>query len=184
MPVAISMLRGVNLGPHRRLKMDALRTMYESIGLLNPQTYVQSGNVIFATKERDLAKVAKRIESAIERTFGFSSDVMIRTAEEMRAVIHNNPFAGRAGIEPNKLVVTFLRDEPTAEAREKVEGIKAEPEELYARGRELYIYYANGQARPKLSAPVIEKVLKISGTARNWNSVTKMLEMAEKLEAS
>ena len=161
--------------------MDALRKMYESIGLENPQTFVQSGNVIFRTKERDLDRIARRIEEAIERTFGFRSDCIIRTCAEMRDVIRKNPFAKRDGIEPNKLLITFLASDPGAAAREKVLAIKGDPEELFAHGRELYIYYPNGLARPKLSWPVLEKVLKTSGTGRNWNSVTKMLEMAEKL---
>lgn len=182
MPVAISMLRGVNLGPHHRIKMDALRDMYESAGLRNPQTFVQSGNVIFKTRESDLVRLSKRIEKAIEQTFGFHADCIIRTTAELRDVVDNNPFEKRSGIEPARLLITFLAADPGQAARDGLHKIKAEPEELYARGRELYIYYANGLARPKLSWPVLEKIVKTSGTGRNWNSVTKMLEMAEKLE--
>ena len=79
--------------------------------------------------------------------------------------------------------MTFLASDPGQEAREKLLAIKAEPEELRIEGRELYIYYPNGMARPKLQWPIIEKALKTSGTARNWNTVTKLLEMAERLEA-
>jgi uncharacterized protein (DUF1697 family) len=182
MPVVISMLRGVNLGS-RRIKMDALRALYESLKLRDPQTYVQSGNVVFRTEERDLAQLAKRIENAIERSFGFRSDVILRTTSELRDIIARNPFAKRQGIEPSKLLVTFLASVPGQEARDKVLAIKTDPDELRIDGRELYTYFPNGMARPKLSWAVIEKALKTSGTGRNWNSVTKLLEIAERLEA-
>ncbi len=80
MAVIISMLRGVNVGGHNKMKMDALRALYESLKLRDAQTYVQSGNVIFRTDERDMARLAKRIEDGIERKFGFRPDVILRTA--------------------------------------------------------------------------------------------------------
>jgi uncharacterized protein (DUF1697 family) len=102
----------------------------------------------------------------------------------MRDVIARNPFAKRRGIEPSKLLVTFLASDPGPEAREKLHKIKTEPEEVRMDGREIYIYFPNGMARPKLSWPVIERTLRTSGTGRNWNSVTKLLEIAERLEAA
>jgi len=184
MTVVISMLRGVNVGGHNKIKMDALRALYESLKLRDAQTYVQSGNVIFRTDERDIARLTKRIEDGIERKFGFRPDVILRTAAEMRDVVARNPFAKRRGIEPGKLLVTFLASDPPAEVREKVRQIKCDPEELRIEGRELYIYFPNGMGRSKLSTAKLEKTMSTPGTGRNWNSVTKMLEMAEKLEAS
>ncbi len=183
MTVAISMLRGINVGSHKRVTMGALRGLYTSLGFEDPQTYVQSGNVIFKTRERDLAKLGRRIETGIESTFGFRSDVIIRTCSELKHVVARNPFAARPGIEPNKLLITFLAGDPSPEARDKVSKMKTDPEELWIDGRELYIYFANGMGRTKLQLTALEKILKTSGTARNWNSVTKMLAMAEKLEA-
>ncbi len=183
MAVIISMLRGVNVGGHNKIKMEALRALYESLKLRDAQSYVQSGNVIFRTDERDIARLAKRIEDGIERKFGFRPNVILRTAAEMRDVIARNPFAKRRGIEPSKLLVTFLASDPDAEAREKVRQVKCDPEELRIEGRELYIYFPNGMGRSKLPWAGFGKTLKTPGTGRNWNSVTKMLEMAEKLEA-
>ncbi len=184
MGVIISMLRGVNVGGHNKIKMDALQALYESLKLRDAQTYVQSGNVIFRTEEPDLTSLGKRIQNGIERKFGFRPDVILRTASELRDVIARNPFAKRRGIEPSKLLVTFLAEDPGAEARDKVRSIKADPEELRIEDRELYIYFHNGIGRAKLSLAAIERALKTPGTGRNWNSVTKMLEIAEKLEAS
>src|SRR6266853_6402332 len=181
MTVVISMLRGVNVGGHNKIKMDALRTLYGSLKLRDAQTYVQSGNVIFRTDEMDIARLARRIEDGIERKFGFRPEVILRTVAEMREVLARNPFAKRRGIEPGKLLVSFLASDPAEEAREKVRQMKCDPEELRIVGRELYIYFPNGMGRSKLSLAKFEKTLKTSGTGRNWNSVTKILEMAEKL---
>jgi len=184
MTVMISMLRGVNLASHNRVKMDALRALYESLGLRDVQTYVQSGNVIFRAEARSLPALPQRIEDAIERNFGFRTDVIVRTSSELRDVIARNPFASRRGIDPRKFLVTFLAHDPDPDARDKVLKIKADPEELRIDGRELYIYFPNGLARPKLSWVAIAKMLKTAGTGRNWNTVTTMMEISERLEAA
>jgi len=184
MTVVISMLRGVNVGGHHKIKMDSLRTLSESLGLHQPQTYVQSGNVIFRTAERNLVRLAQRIEDGIERTFGFRPDVMLRTASEMRDVVARNPFATRRGLEPSKLLVTFLAADPGPEARAKILQLQSGPEELRIARRELYIYFPNGIGRSKLSPALLERTLQTPGTGRNWNSVTKMLEIAERMEAA
>jgi uncharacterized protein (DUF1697 family) len=163
--------------------MEALRAFYESLGLLDVRTYVQSGNVVFRTKERNLAALAKSIEDGIQRDFGFRPGVVLRTPPELRDAIAKNPFAARQGIDPRKLLVTFLSAAPDAESRGNALAIKTFPEELRIDGREVYIYFPNGMARPKMSWPRIEKALKTFGTGRNWNTVAKLLEIAEGLEA-
>ena len=178
MPAVICMLRGVNLGK-RRMKMEALRAMCEELGLEDPRTYVQSGNVVFRTKERNLEKLAKRIEEAIEKTFGFQSDTVLRTAAEMRDAIARNPFARRKEVVPGKLQVVFLAGEANDDVRKKIADIKDIPEEAVLSGREIFIYYPNGMARPKLNFAPIDRALKIGWTGRNWNTVTALLEMTE-----
>jgi len=182
MTVAISMLRGINVGGHKLIKMEPLRAMYESLGLRDAQTYVQSGNVVFRTTARDLAGLAARIEIKIEQTYGFRPGVIIRTSSELREAIARNPFAGRKGLDPSRFLLTFLAEHPSPEARAKILDLKADPEELRIDGRVVYAYYPNGFGRAKLSHALIEKTLKTPGTGRNWNTVTKLLEMAEKLE--
>lgn len=177
------MLRGVNLGSHNRIQMAPLRELYESLGLRDAKTYVQSGNVVFRTQERNLTGLARRIEEAIDRKFGFRPAVILRTTSDLKGVIARNPFAKRRDIHPGKLLVTFLAAEPSPEARDAVLAIKTDPEELRVDGRELYIYFPDGQGRSKLSWVRIEKMLQVPGTGRNWNSVTKLLAMAELLEA-
>jgi len=184
MPVVISLLRGVNVGGHNQIKMETLRTLYQSLGLRDAQTYVQSGNVVFRTKERDLARLSKQIEDGIEAEFGIRPDVILRTTSDLREVIARNPFATRRGIDPSKLLVTFLAAEPGLEVREKVLKMDTQPEELRIDGRELFIYFPNGMARPKISWMAITKMLKTTGTGRNWNTVRNLLEMAQRAEAS
>lgn len=184
MPVLISMLRGVNLGPHNRIKMDALRALYASLKLEDPRTHVQSGNVIFRTKEKNSASLAKKIQDAIGGKFGFRPDVILRTAEEMRRAIASSPFAARHDLEPSKILVTFLAAEPGPEAHATLLSLKSHPEELHLKGRELYIYFPNGAGKSKLPWSSVANLLKTTGTARNWNSVTKMLEIAEAMEAA
>ncbi|MGI8770616.1 MAG: DUF1697 domain-containing protein, partial [Acidobacteriaceae bacterium] len=118
--IVISLLRGVNVGGHHMIKMEALRALYGSLGLLDAQTYVQSGNVVFRTKDPDLVALAGRIESAIEQSFGFRPGVILRTASDLRGVLKRNPFANRSEIHPGKLLVGFLAAAPTAQARDLI----------------------------------------------------------------
>ena len=175
----ISMLRGINVGGNRMIKMDALRALYESLGLEQVQTFIQSGHVVFRTKQRAIGPLVKLIEDGIEKQFGFRADVLCRTSTELRRVIQRNPFAARPEIHPGKLLVVFLSDSLDNEAREKLLQVKADPEELIADAAELYIYFPNGQARPKLSMAQVEKAHKKASTGRNWNTVNKLLEIAE-----
>jgi uncharacterized protein (DUF1697 family) len=129
--------------------MEALRAFYESLGFRDPQTYVQRGNVVFQTKQRDLVALARKVENGIEWSFGFRTTVIVRTAPELRDVSARNPFRSRRGIDPRKLPVTFLASNPAAEALELVLKINTEPEEVHIDGREVYIYFPNGMARPR-----------------------------------
>ncbi len=179
MATVISLLRGVNVGGHRNLKMDVLREVYESLGFEDVRTYVQSGNVVFRTKGNKLMGLASRIEYAIENAFGFRPDVILRSCEEMKAVLGRNPFEGREGVEPNKLQVMFLAGEPCEDGVTKILGMKTDPEEVRVCGRELYIYFPHGMGKTKLPLVAMGKALKTPGTCRNWNTVVKLVEMAE-----
>jgi uncharacterized protein (DUF1697 family) len=171
--------------------MDALRSLYVSLKLGDPRTYVQSGNVIFRIKDLDLrnsgnstAQLARKIQDAIARKFGFRPDVILRTTDELRKVVAANPFSRRKDLEPARLLVTFLASEPSAEARARVLALEPSPEELHLIGRELYIYFPNGAGKSKLQWSSLDKKLETFGTARNWTSVTMMLEIAEEMAAA
>jgi uncharacterized protein (DUF1697 family) len=184
MSAIICMLRGVNVGGHNKIKMDALRALCGALKLECAQTYVQSGNVVFLSGEKNLALLSKRVEDAIEGKFGFRPDVVLRTSSEVKGVITRNPFAKRKDIEPAKLLVVFLTAAPSKAARESISKFDTRGEELHLLGNELYIYFRNGIGQTKLSWSSLEKTLHSSFTGRNWNTVTKLLEMAEKISAS
>jgi uncharacterized protein (DUF1697 family) len=180
MAVIVSLLRGVNVGGHNKIKMDALRTLYESLGLGNPVTYVQSGNVVFTTEQTDLPELASMIAGGIQRSFGFRPEVILRTISEIRDVLAKNPFLNRNGLDPSKLLVLFLINDPGA--LETLRTLETDGEEVVIHGREVYIYFPDGMGRSKLPA-LLASVIKAPATGRNWRTVTKLSEIAERLEA-
>lgn len=183
MPVLISMLRGINLGPHNRIKMDALRELYQSLNLEDPRTYLQSGNVIFRTRQKNTRKIAAAIQEAIEKTFHFRPAVILRTTEELRKAIAAAPFEARRNLDPRRILVTFLIDDPPKGTAAGLAALKSHPEEIHLNNRELYIYFPNGIGRSKLPWSQLDKILGGTGTGRNWNSVLAMLQIAEEMEA-
>jgi len=118
----------------------------------------------------------------MHRKFGFRPDVLLRTLAELRDAIANTPFPSRRNLDPSKILIVFLADKPGAQSSTDLLKIKCDPEELHIRGRELYICFPNRMARPKLAWSLIEKTLKVSGTARSGSSVTKLLQLTESLE--
>jgi uncharacterized protein (DUF1697 family) len=176
MLTVITLLRGINVGGHNQIKMDALRALCESLGLKEPRTYVQSGNLVFKTEERNLVRLAGRIESEIEKKFGFRPGVIQRTSSDLKNVVAKNPFARRSGIDPRKLAVVFFNEAPAAEACDQVLAMKAQGEEVHIDGREFYIYFPEVMGRSKLFAAIGRKLQ--SGTTRNWKTVTTLLDMA------
>jgi len=117
------------------------------------------------------------------RESSFRPEVILRTTGELRKAIAASPFA-RRDLEPGKILVTFLTAEPGPQAQATLLSLKVHPEELHLKGRELYIYFPDGAGRSKLPWSSIAKLLNTTGTARNWNSVTRMLAMAEEMEAA
>lgn len=178
------MLRGVNVGGHNQIKMDSLRLLCQSLGYRDVQTYIQSGNIVFRTRERGNATIENQIALGIEEEFGIRCGVVVRTVSELRDSLEKNPFAERTGIEPGKLLFLFLATEPSADVRSRLQQINSKPEELRISKRELYIYFPNGMGRPKLSIPMLERTLGMVSTGRNWNTVKKLLQIAENLEQS
>lgn len=163
--------------------MSALRDLYASLGLEDVRTYVQSGNLVFRTRARDLGKLAGQLEDAIAGMAGFRAPVALRDASGLREVVEGNPFAGRSDVLPNRLHVHFLCGDPSGAAAAHIAALdRAFPEEMRLAGRELYVHYPNGAGQSKLTPARLDKALGTPCTARNWNTVVKLLEMAEALD--
>jgi uncharacterized protein (DUF1697 family) len=172
MPSHVALLRAVNVGG-RSLAMADLREVAEGLGYDGVKTLLQSGNLVFDAKGRADA-LEKALQTALKKQVGLEADVLIRSAKALDAVIAANPFPGEAKSDPSHLVVMFLKDRATPKAVDAVRaGVKGREVVRY-NGRELYITYPDGIGRSKLTGAVIEKALGTRGTARNWNTVTKL----------
>jgi uncharacterized protein (DUF1697 family) len=178
--VYVSMLRGVNVGGHGRIKMDALQEAYLRVGLRDVSTLLQSGNVIFTSRLKDRAALAKRITQEIERSFDLQIEVVIRTLDEVRTIVERGPvLSPRADM--SKLLVMFLSGVPDAQGQAALVKQHKGPEMIEVRGPEVYLYYPDGVGGSKLSTAFIENKLKVAGTARNWNTLAKLVEAGTKI---
>jgi uncharacterized protein (DUF1697 family) len=178
MPIYISMLRGINVAGHKLVKMAALQAAFEALGFEQVRTYIQSGNVVFKAAKSSPVNLSREIEGKILDEFGFEVPVITRTSEEMGGVIRVNPFLKEKGIDLSKLHVTFLSDVPALAAVKAFESLAVKPDQFRASGREIYLYCPNGYGTTKLSNNAFEKVLSLSATTRNWNTVNKLYEMS------
>jgi uncharacterized protein (DUF1697 family) len=178
MPVYIALLRGINVGAHKRMKMDKLRTSCESLGFKNVKTLIQSRNVVFQAAKMPSASVSKKIEQRIVTDFGFAVDVISRSQEEMSRIISSNPFAAQSGLDAAKLHVVFLEDVPTPESVEKLKALTLAPDKVHVASKEIYFYFPNGVSGSSLWKHPLDRVLGMACTMRNWNTVNKLHEMA------
>ncbi len=169
------LLRGINVGGNNTLPMAQLRTLLEDLGYSAVKTLLNSGNAVVTTDDAP-ADAEKRVSAAIKRELGLSIEALARTHQELDAVVKADPLR-RYVEKPSWYVVAFLRDPPTKAALASLDPTEYEPERWQVLGRELYVWYANGQAKTKIGAAFFEKKLKVVATARNWNTVVKLHEL-------
>lgn len=179
MPTYIAVLRAINLGAHNRIAMADLRTMCGKIGLEDALTLVVSGNVVFRSNVTTCAKLEQLLEASSTRHLGVTTDYFVRSAKEWQAIIAANPFPAEARSEPGKMVMMCLRDAPTPAAVKALQAAIKGPEIVRAKGKHAYFVYPDGQGRSKLTIAMIEKAFGTRGTARNWNTVLKLGELAQ-----
>jgi uncharacterized protein (DUF1697 family) len=172
----ILLLRGINLGPAKRIAMPELRALLTDAGFDRVQTYVQSGNIVL-TSTASADELGARCEDLIAERFGFDVDVIVRTADELAEVVRLNPLADVAD-NPKRYQVSFLDREPDPQAVEKIAAAAAPSEKLIAIGRELYAWHPEGIGRSKMWTKLAGNTLGVRATARNWTTVTTLLEMA------
>jgi uncharacterized protein (DUF1697 family) len=174
MPTYIALLRGINVGGNTKVSMSALKRALEDHGADDVKTYIQSGNVVFTHRERSEPKLEKALTKVVADFSGFDVAVMLRTPAQLRAVVDRNPYPQASG---TTLHVLFCSADVDKAALKKLDLERFAPEEATAVGREIYLHLPNGMGRAKL--PVALAKLKLPTTARNWNTVTKLLSMAE-----
>ena len=183
MPVVISLLRGINVGGHKKIKMSDLRQLYESLGLGDVRTILQSGNVVFRTDETNLRDVKRRIEAGILDAFGFEASVILRSAKAFRDLNARQPFDDGQLSQGGKIAIVFLDDEPSEFALSDLRDSNPGRETIQAHGNELYIFYADGMAGSKLNNKRIESTLKTTASARNWNTCQRLLKLLNEYES-
>lgn len=179
MPVVAALLRGVNVGGHQKLPSATLTKACELAGGTSVRTYLQSGNAVFATRDRSAESVRKKLESALDEAAGFSVDVIIRTAAELQEIIDGNPFG--ADSDPRKVVVIFLGSAVAAAPFTALEKQCANGERIVNAGRDLYAWFPEGMGCSKLATLFTERKLGVTCTARNWNTVTALRQLAEEI---
>ena len=176
MPKQVVLLRGINIGPRNRIAMPKLREVLEGAGFEDVATYVQSGNVVLSSSKKSDA-VARECERLIGEHFGLEIDVVTRTRAQLAKVAERDPL-GKVATNPKRYQVSFLAGRPPSGLRAKLERAKAEREAFAIHGREIYAWHPEGVARSKLWALLAGKDLGVTATARNWTTVTKLLELA------
>jgi uncharacterized protein (DUF1697 family) len=181
MQIFISFLRGVNMTGHNSIKMTDLTALYRNIGLNDAKTYIQSGNVIFSNTENiPPSALSVNIEHAILERFNFIIPVMIRTDQELKDLFSLNPFLGETNFDPSKMAVIFLHDEPSEAQIQEIANIDYPPDKFIIIGMEIFIYCPNGFGKTKLYTNFFEKKFNIAGTARNWKTITTIINITEK----
>jgi uncharacterized protein (DUF1697 family) len=175
MNTCISMLRGINVSGQKQVRMADLKSLYESLGLVNVQTYVQSGNVIFDSAEQDAAKLRKSIEAKIEKTFGFSVPVLVRGADDFRRILESHPFKHE---EPLRVLVTFLYERPEQSKLDDLSHYEDQVDKFAIGEQEIFLFCPGGYGRTKVSNNFFEKKLGVVATTRNWKTVNTLYGMA------
>ncbi|HEY5583225.1 MAG TPA: DUF1697 domain-containing protein [Ruminiclostridium sp.] len=185
MTIYIALLRGINVGGKNVIKMAELKRVFETIGLCDVKTYIQSGNVLFKSNEVE-ETLRKKIEYEIEMVFGFSATVILRTAAEIEWIILNCPFTqdevseAESSSEVESLYVSLLTHAPLQEKIEHLNAYRSESDEYRILGREVFLLFHNSIRNSKLANNL--KKLDVPSTVRNWKTINKLAVLAKTME--
>ena len=177
----IALLRGINVGSHRRIGMADLRELLARHGYVDVRTYIQSGNVVL-TSSLSADRLGKKLERELEAGLGFPVEVIVRTRAELARVIDRDPLADVAK-DPSRYLVTFLRTKPAAALVRELREVDVAPEQVAVSGREVYSWHPAGLQSSPLAKVLAKTGVSGSGTNRNWRTVTKLLELADEASA-
>ncbi|SFS29688.1 DUF1697 domain-containing protein [Lutibacter maritimus] len=174
----IALLRGINVSGHNKIKMVDLQQLFINNGYTNVTTYIQSGNVIFSSDELNTSKIEHTIINEIKKQFSYAIKVLVLKKSELTAIYNFNAFKNITELDFKNVCVTILKENPAEEGIEKVKSLAAPDEKIIFKERNVYIYCPNGFGRTKLSNTNIEAKLKVYATSRNWNTITKLVELS------
>jgi uncharacterized protein (DUF1697 family) len=173
----IAFLRAINLANRRRVSMADLRELLTEAGHEDVRTHLQSGNVVL-TSSLSASRLESELEKQLATKLGLEIQVLVRTRNQLADVIKRNPLA-KVADNPSRYMVSFLSARPSAKVVRELARVDVAPEQFVISGREIYAWYPNGFQRAKLGKVLSEQRLGVTATARNWNTVTKLLELAD-----
>ena len=183
MKTYLSILRGINVGGKRIIKMDALRQLFVELGFQNIQTYIQSGNVIFQSRKIDLEKLEQQITEAIGSKFNLDVPVIVKACEELKQVIESNPFLNDQTKDTAHLHLTFLSEKPDQLHLTKIKNDLFLPDEFQIIDQVVYLYCPNSYSNSKLTNRFFETNLKTIATTRNWKTANELLNITLKINS-
>lgn len=178
----VALLRGINVGRARQVSMADLREVATSLGYANVRTHLRSGNLVFASSGASAGKLAETLEQAIEARTGMRVGVVVRSADELAAIVSADPFP-TSDDEGTRKHVLFLAEALSADALDWLGSEDLAPDEVRAAEREVYVRYATGMSATT-TADRISKRLPRTSTDRNWNTVTRLLALAREGDAT
>ncbi len=173
----IALFRGINVGGNNILPMKALKALLIDLGCEQPESYIQSGNVVFSTQEDDALKLSTAISDRIEADLGFRPDVLLLTVDQLQAAIEANPYP-QATDDPKSLHLSFLTAPAATADLGAMTALKSDSESFRLTESVFYLHAPDGIGRSKLAAKV-EKLLGVAATGRNWRTVCKIRAMLE-----
>ncbi|WP_291868684.1 DUF1697 domain-containing protein [Maribacter sp.] len=174
----IALLRGINVSGHKKIKMADLRFLLEKEGFTNVKTYIQSGNVIFSGKEEESTKLEHQIRALIKNNYKFEVPVLVKTAEQIKAILAKNPYKDTEDLTNNKIYFVLLKETPNVENITVLSSIPFDNEKLVITPNCVYLRCALGAGKAKCTNNFIENKLKVSATTRNYKTMQKVLELA------
>jgi uncharacterized protein (DUF1697 family) len=172
----VALLRGVNVGGKNRLPMADLAALFADLGARDVRTYIQSGNVVFAASATALRLLPARAQRALHTRFGLDVPVVVRSGDELRRVLAQNPFAARA--QEDELHVGFLAAAPTAARVAALEPDRSPGDAFVVRGRDVFLHLPNGVAKTRLTNAWFDARLQTTITVRNWRTVQQLVALA------
>jgi uncharacterized protein (DUF1697 family) len=171
----VALIRGINVGGHKKTAMADLRAMFESLGLSAVKSLLQSGNLVFHdTTRRNSAAAELMLEEQALKRLGLDAGFFVRTAHEWEAIVAGNPFRREASDDPGHLLLFCLKEEPDKKDLKALQSAIVGREVIRAAGRHLYVVFPDGVGRSRLTTALIERTLGTRSTGRNWNTVLKL----------
>ena len=178
MQTYIALLRGINVGGQKKIRMADLKPLLEALGFENITTYIQSGNVVFNSEETNVEKLINQIEEAIFKSYNFEVQILIKKRMELERIVDQNPYTDSKDLEDNKIYFVLLKEIPDLDLVGNLQNVKFENEQFIIADTCVYLRCGLGAGKAKCNNNLIENKLKVVATSRNYRTMRKLLELS------